>query len=88
MCQSSFIALSCKISLLSRQRTTTALIRMRGCAGRSAPLLFTCDKSRFSHDVANKFLMKNISTRRGIYSHPGHPRLRLRSRRKIVFEVS
>ena len=52
MCQSSYIALSCKISLLSRQRTTKALIRLRGCTGWSAPLLFTYDKNRFSHDVA------------------------------------
>ena len=44
--------LSCKISLLSRQRTIKALIRLRGCAGWSAPLLFTYDKNRFSHDVA------------------------------------
>ena len=28
---------------LSRQRTTKALIRLRGCAGRSAPLLFAYD---------------------------------------------
>ena len=53
MWQSSCIALSCKISLLSRQRTTKALIRLRGCAGRSVPLLFTYDKNRFSHDVAH-----------------------------------
>ena len=53
MYQSSYITLSCKISLLSRQRTTKVLIRLRGCAGSSAPLLFTYDKNRFSHDVAN-----------------------------------
>ena len=53
MCQSSYIALSCKITLLSRQRTTKALIRLRGCAGWSAPLLFTYDKNRFSHDGAH-----------------------------------
>ena len=51
--QSSYIALSCKISLLSRQRTTKALIRLRGCAGWSASLLFTYDKNRLSHDVAH-----------------------------------
>ena len=44
MCQSSYIALSCKISLLSRQRTTKMLIRLRGSAGWSAPLLFTYAK--------------------------------------------
>ena len=53
MCQSRYIALSCKISLISRQRTTKTLIRLRGCAGWSAPLLFTYDKNRFSHDVAH-----------------------------------
>ena len=53
MCQWSYIALSCKISLLSRQRTTNALSRLRGCAGGSVPLLFTYDKNRFSHDVAH-----------------------------------
>ena len=38
--------------ILSRQRTTKALIRLRGFAGWSAPLLFAYGKSRFSHDVA------------------------------------
>ena len=41
------------MSLLSRQRTTKALIRLRGCAGWSASLLFTYDKNRLSHDVAH-----------------------------------
>ena len=53
MCQSSYITLSCKTSLLSRQRTTKALIRLHGCAGRSAPLLLTYDKNRFFYDVAH-----------------------------------
>ena len=39
--------------ILSRQRTTKALVRLRGCAGRSAPLLFAYGKSRFCHDVAH-----------------------------------
>ena len=43
VCQSSYIALSYKVSLLSRQRTTKA----RGCASWSAPLLFTYDKTGF-----------------------------------------
>ena len=47
------ITLSWKISLLSRQRTTKALIRLRGCADWSAPLLFIYDKNEFSHDVAH-----------------------------------
>ena len=53
MCQSSYIAFSCKSSLLSRQRTTKALIRLHRCAGWSAPLLLTYDKNRFSHNVAH-----------------------------------
>ena len=51
--QSSYKALTCKISLLSRQQTTKALIRLRECEGWSAPLLFKYDESRFSHDVAH-----------------------------------
>ena len=39
--------------ILSRQRRTKALIRLRGCAGWSAPLLFTYGINRFSHDVAH-----------------------------------
>ena len=39
--------------ILSRQRTTKALIRLRGCAGWSAPLLFAYCINRFSHDVAH-----------------------------------
>ena len=38
--------------ILSRQRTTKALIKLCGCAGWSAPLLFAHGKSRFSHDEA------------------------------------
>ena len=37
---------------LSNQRTRKALIRLRGCAGWSAPLLFAYGINRFSHDVA------------------------------------
>ena len=36
----------------SKQRTIKALIRLRGWAGWSAPLLFAYGKNRFSHDVA------------------------------------
>ena len=39
--------------MLSRQRTTKVLIRLRGCAGWSAPLLFEFGINRFSHDVAH-----------------------------------
>ena len=63
MCQSSYIALDCKISLLSRQRTTKELIRLRGCAGWSAPLLFTYDKNRFSHDVAHFQIIRSCLCR-------------------------
>ena len=38
--------------MLSWQRKTKALIRLRGCAGLSAPLLFAYGINRFSHDVA------------------------------------
>ena len=39
--------------VLSKQQTTKALIRLCGCAGWSAPLLFAYSKNRFSHDVAH-----------------------------------
>ena len=39
--------------ILSRQRTTKALTRLRGCAGWSARFLFPCGINRFSHDVAH-----------------------------------
>ena len=51
--QSSYTALSCIISLLSRQQTTKTQIRLHGCAGWSASLLFTYDKNSLSHDVAH-----------------------------------
>ena len=38
--------------ILFRQRTTKVLIRLRRCAGWSAPLLFAYGINRFSHDVA------------------------------------
>ena len=39
--------------ILSRWRTTKTVIRLHGCAGWSAPLLFAYGKNRFSHDVAH-----------------------------------
>ena len=39
--------------MLSRQRKTKVLIRLRGCAGRAAPLLFAYGKNRFSHDATH-----------------------------------
>ena len=41
------------INVLPRKRTTKALIRLRGCAGWSAPLLFTYGKNRFPNDVTH-----------------------------------
>ena len=38
---------------LSRQRTTKVLIRLRGCAAWSAPLLFAYGINRFSHDMVH-----------------------------------
>ena len=39
--------------ILSKQRITKALIRLRGCAGWSAPLLFAHGINRFSQDMAH-----------------------------------
>ena len=39
--------------MLSSQRITKVLIRLRGCADLSAPFLFAYDKNRFSHDGAH-----------------------------------
>ena len=41
--------------ILSRGRTTKALIRLRGCVGWSAPLIFKCNLVRFSLDAAHKY---------------------------------
>ena len=46
------LAIASRGIILSRQRTTKALIRLRGCASYSAALLFAYGKSKFSHDVA------------------------------------
>ena len=45
--------------ILSRHRTTKALIRLRGCAGWSAPLLFAYVIRKFSHDVAQLVILNN-----------------------------
>ena len=50
-------AIASRDIILSRQRTTKALIRLRGCAGWSAPLLFAYGIKRFSHDVAHIWLI-------------------------------
>ena len=39
--------------ILSKQRKTKALIRLQGCAGWSAHLLFSYGINRFSHDVVH-----------------------------------
>ena len=39
--------------ILSKQRRTKVLIRLRGCAGWSAPLLFAYGIKQFSHDLAH-----------------------------------
>ena len=44
--------------ILSEQWTTKALIRLRGCAGWSAPFLFAYGKNRFSHDKAHLSKMR------------------------------
>ena len=41
--------------ILSRERTTKALIRLRGCVGWSAPLIFECSYVRVSLDTAHKY---------------------------------
>ena len=46
--------------ILSRQQTTKALIRLCGCTGCSAALLFAYGKSRFSHDVAHMFFFHSV----------------------------
>ena len=49
--------------LVSRQRIRQTLLRLRGCAGWSAFLLFAHDKNRVSHDVAQLYLVcKNGDT--------------------------
>ena len=41
--------------ILSRGRTTKALINLRGCVGWSASLIFECNYVRFSLDTAHKY---------------------------------
>ena len=44
--------------ILSNQRITKVLIRLRGCAGWSAPLLFANPEDRFSRVKAHIVLIK------------------------------
>ena len=55
--------------ILSRQWTTKALIRLRGCTGWSAPLLFAYGINRFSHDMAHlSVVIWTASSEFGTYS--------------------
>ena len=54
--------------ILSKKRITKALIRLRGCAGWSAPVLFANPEDRFSHvetnsDNNNSNVMLELLTR-------------------------
>ena len=48
--------------ILSKERTTKALIRLRGCAGWSVPLLFAYDDT-FLHDLAQMSHSKTKTTK-------------------------
>ena len=50
-----FVNLSSLSIILSRGRTTKALIRLRGCVGWPGPLIFECNYVRFSLDTAHKY---------------------------------
>ena len=43
---------SVHVGILSRQQTTKALFRLRGCTSWSEPLIFAYGMNRFSHDRA------------------------------------
>ena len=58
--------------ILSRQRTTMVLIRLRGRAGRSAPLLFAYGINRFSHDATHVYAVLYASNTDA--DQPIHPR--------------
>ena len=51
-------AIASRVIILSRQRKTKVLIRLHGCAGWSAPLLFAYGINRFSHKVAQFYMTK------------------------------
>ena len=60
--------------ILSRQRPRKVLIRLRECAGKSAPLLFAYSKSRFSPDVTQMVLklLSKIFFFLNEWWNPGH----------------
>ena len=46
--------------MLFRKWTTKVLIRLCGCSGLPVPLLFPCGINRFSHDMAEIYLIKEL----------------------------
>ena len=53
--------------ILSKQRITKALIRLRGCAGWSVSLLFAYGKNRFSHDIAQLLCLNGVHSVQNAY---------------------
>ena len=47
-------------TILSTKRVTKALIRLRGCAGWSAPVLFVTPENRFSHTEAHMISFQSV----------------------------
>ena len=47
--------------ILFKKRITQALIRLRGCAGWSAPVLFATPEDRFSHVEAQSCIMEKYN---------------------------
>ena len=60
-------AIASKDIILSKQRTTKVLIRLCGCAGWSAPLLFAYGINRYSHDVSH-FILEGFYNKFSIFS--------------------
>ena len=67
------------VIILPRQQTTKALIRLCGCAGWSAPLLFAYGKNGVSHDVAHliycHIYIICLSTSFLLRNGPGHAKM-------------
>ena len=58
------LAIKTRGIILSRKWTTKVLIRLCGCVGWSAPLLFAYGKNRFSHDMAPLIYCKKQTNRK------------------------
>ena len=58
----------CIAITLFRERMTRALIRLRRCAGRAAPLLFACSKVRFTRVEDRMFDSTTTSEHRKLLS--------------------